>query len=87
MHFAEHHFPRRTAGHAPVWDPPFQGPELTGLEPPGVLLLNPVEARFCLKSEFVLQQDLHLRPDLGERILPHPVRALPAHCMMRTAIT
>jgi hypothetical protein len=60
---------------------------LTGIEPPEVTLLKPGDDLLLLKSGFVLQQDLHLRPDLGERSLPRPVRALPAHGTMRTAIT
>jgi hypothetical protein len=75
MDLAEHHFSSRTAARPPVSDASFQGPAVTGLELPGVLLLKPLENRFGLKPRFVPQEGLHLRPNLGERVLPRPVRA------------
>ena len=75
MHLTEHHFPSRTAGHPPMSDASFQGPAVTGLELPGLLLLKPIENRLGLKPRFLLQEGLHLGPNLGERVLPRPVRA------------
>jgi len=89
MHLAEHHFPRRTAGHPPTLDAPFQRPALTGLERPGVLLLKAIENRLGLKPRFVLQQGLHpIEPIV--RMLPFgEVEAgiLPFHILMASACT
>jgi hypothetical protein len=74
MHLAEHHLPGGTEGHSPVVHTPFQRPTMTVGKLPRMPLFEPVEKRLRLQGRLVLKQRFHLRPHLGERILPRPIR-------------